>query len=97
MTDPKQDDRATGPGGKRETHAAAQAAETALESADAAARSGAADAGVPDDEISRAAARVGADRGDTPHHPGTHPDAPASTEPEEGRTVTDQGDPDRWH
>jgi hypothetical protein len=96
MTDPQQDARATGPHGKRETHAEAQATETALESADAAAHSGAPDAGVPDDEISRAAARVGAERGDTPRGPGTHPDAPASTEPEEGRTVTDRGDPDRW-
>jgi hypothetical protein len=97
MTDPQQDDRATGPHGTRETHAEAQAAETALEGADAAARSGSPTAGVPDDAISRAAAAVGADREDSVGSTGTNADAPDSTEPAEGRTVTDEGDTDRWH
>jgi hypothetical protein len=96
MTKPEGPARPTGPGGERETAAEAQATETALEAADAAARSGSVDAGIPDDEISRRAARVGRDRGDTAGTGGTNPDAPDSTEPEEGRTVTDPGDPDRW-
>jgi hypothetical protein len=97
MTDPQQDERATGPGGERRTHAEAQATETAAEGADAAARSGSAAAGVPDDAISRAAAEVGADREDDVSGTGTNADAPGSTEPAEGRTVTDTGDTDRWH
>lgn len=97
MTEAHGPARPTGAGGERRTGEQAQAVETAMESADAAAHSGSPDAGVPDDEISRAAARVGADRGDTARDPGTHPDAPATTEPEEGRMVTDEGDPDRWH
>jgi hypothetical protein len=96
MTKPEGPAQPTGPGGDRETGAEAQATESALEAADAAARSGSADAGVPDDEISRAAARVGADREGTVGGSGTNADAPDTTEPEEGRTVTDLGDPDRW-
>jgi hypothetical protein len=96
MTSTEGPARPTGPGGERETGAEAQATETAMEAADAAARSGSPDAGVPDDEISRAAARVGAGRGPSAGTSGTNEDAPASTEPEEGRTVTDPGDPDRW-
>jgi hypothetical protein len=96
MTDPQQDDRAGGPGGERETHAEAQATETAAESADAAARSGSATAGVPDDAVSSAAAEVGADRQDTVNGSGTNADAPDSTESTDERTVTDTGDTDRW-
>jgi hypothetical protein len=93
MTDPQE---GTGAGGQRETGESAQATEVAAEAADAAARSGSADAGVPDDEISRAAAEVGAGREDSVHGAGTNVDAPASTEPEAGRTATRKGDPDRW-
>jgi hypothetical protein len=87
----------TGPHGRAETGADTQATEVALESADAAARSGSTEAGVPDDEISRAAAAVGADRDETVRGTGTHEDAPRTTEPDTGREVTDTGDTDRWH
>jgi hypothetical protein len=51
---------------------------------------------VPDDEISRAAADVGADRDETVGGTGTNTDAPDTTEPAAERTVTDRGDTDRW-
>jgi hypothetical protein len=95
MTEAHGPARPTGAGGERRTGEQAQAVETALEAADAAARSGSPETGVPDDEISRAAARVGADRGETTGTGGTNADAPASTEPEAGRTITDEGDPGR--
>jgi hypothetical protein len=101
MTDPQDigPARPTGPHGERRTGADAQAEEVATEAADAAERSGSPDAPVPDDAISAAAARVGADRGESVRDSGTWADAPRSEEPVAdpgaGREVTDTGDPDR--
>jgi hypothetical protein len=98
MTDPQGPALPTGPGGTRETGAEAQATEIDMEAADAAARSGSADAPVPDDAISAAAAKVGADRGSTTADSGAA-DAPPTEEPVaesgRGREVTDSGDTDR--
>jgi hypothetical protein len=101
MTEDMGPDRPTGAHGQQRTGAEAQAEETAIEAADAAARSGSTDAPVPDDAISAAAARVGADRGETVRDSGTWADAPETEEPvaDPGarREVTDTGDTDRWH
>jgi hypothetical protein len=95
MTNP-QEGRGTGPGGERETAADTQETEIRLEAADAAARSGSADAPVPDDAISSAAAEVGAGREDSVRGSGTNRDAPDTTEPDDDREATRTGDTDRW-
>jgi hypothetical protein len=95
MTNP-QADRAPGPGGERETAADTQATEVGLEAADAAARAGSADAPVPDDAISQAAAKVGAGREDSVRGSGTNLDAPDTTESDDDREATRTGDTDRW-
>jgi hypothetical protein len=101
MTD-RQDmgpERPTGPHGEHRTGAETQAEESATEAADAAARSGSPDAPVPDDAISAAAARVGADRGGSVRESGTWADAPPTEDPvaDTGarREVTDTGDTER--